>query len=141
VTAARDVSPSSRPSAGGRRLLGQALRFGIAGVLSNALLYAGFVTLLAAAVNHHVAMTMMYLCGIALSFALNRGWTFHSDAPWRPALMRHTTIYVVGYLLNLAGLALLVDRADMPAALAQAAMIAVVAVYLFAAQRHWVFRR
>jgi putative flippase GtrA len=42
-----------------------------------------------------------YGCGLALSFALNRSWTFgHTGAPW-PALIRFLAVVAVAYVGNL----------------------------------------
>ena len=123
-----------------RTLVRQGARYVVAGLASNAALYAFFLLLLAAGVPYGVAMTVSYATGVALAFHLHRNWTFQRrDAGWRRA-WRFVAAYGMGYVLNIIGLALLVEGRVLGPAVGQAVMIVVVAAFLFVLQRAWVFR-
>lgn len=115
------------------------LRFGIVGAGSNALLFLLYLALVELGLPYPAAMTASYACGVAFGFAAHRRWTFDYRGPGATAAVRYLLAYAGGYALNLAGLHLLVERAGIGPAPAQALMIVVVAACLYLAQRHWVF--
>jgi putative flippase GtrA len=123
-----------------RRVAAQLVRYAAVGVATNLLLYGGFLLLLWAGLAYTAAMSVSYAVGIALAFVAQRSWTFaHSGARGRAAL-RFVACYGLGYLLNLAGLRLLVGQGLLGPAAAQAVMVVAVAVFLFVLQKTWVFR-
>jgi putative flippase GtrA len=118
----------------------QLLRYGVVGLATNLLLYGCFLLLLWSGLPYVAAMSVSYAVGIALAFVAQRSWTFaHRGARGRAAL-RFVACYGLGYLLNLAGLRLLVGQGLLWPAAAQAVMIVVVAAFLFVLQKTWVFR-
>lgn len=120
-------------------VLGQLARYGITGVSTNLLLYLAYIGLTRAGISHLWAMTMAYLTGIFVGFALNRSWTFmHRDAAF-PAALRYLLSHLLGYCLNFIGLFVLVNTLEKPHASSQALMIILVAMCLFLIQRNWVF--
>jgi putative flippase GtrA len=119
--------------------LRQLAKFGIVGLGTNLSLYAGYVLLLSIGVRPVVAMTVTYALGVLLGFLLNRAWTFAATPGSRSALARYASAYLVGYVLNVLLLAWFVDRLGWPAAYVQAGAIVVVALFLFVAQKFWVF--
>ena len=122
------------------RVAAQFMRYAVVGVATNLLLYGCFLLLLWMGLPYVVAMSVSYAVGIALAFAAQRRWTFaHRGARGRAAL-RFLASYGLGYLLNLAGLRLLVDSGLLGPAAAQAGMIVAVAAFLFVLQKAWVFR-
>ena len=87
-----------------------------------------------------VAMTAAYAAGVLQTFIFNRRWTFRHRGAGRPALVRYGITYLLGYLLNLAGRAVLVTRLGFPHQIVQAGMIVAVAFFTFLMNRYWVFR-
>jgi putative flippase GtrA len=76
-----------------------------------------------------------YGCGIALSFALNRRWTFgHTGAPW-PALVKFVASIAVAYAANLAAVIVAIDS-GMNSYAAQA-----IGVPIYTAIAYWGSRR
>jgi putative flippase GtrA len=120
---------------------GQLLRFALVGLVSNGLLYGAYLALIALGVPYRVAMTATYLGGVVLGFAAHRRWTFRHRGPGGASAVRYAAAYGGGYLLNLVGLHLLVERGGIAPAWAQGLMIVVVAAFLYFVQKHWVFRR
>lgn len=120
-------------------MLGQFSRYAVIGLLLNAALYVAYLALVASGLSPVAAMSITYATGVVIGFVLNRRITFGHDG--RPAgpFLRYVIAYALGYLLNWAGLWLLVDRMAVPHQLAQAALIFAVACFLFIMQRIWVF--
>lgn len=115
-------------------------RYVMVGVLSNALLYAAYLALTALGVPPKAAMTVTYAAGIILSFHMNRRWTFDVALPYGRALGRYVMLYLSGYVLNYAGLALFADALGLPHQLVQITIMAVLAAYFFVMFRLWVFK-
>lgn len=118
----------------------QLLRYVVVGVATNLLLYGCFLVLLHAGWAYLAAMSVSYAVGIALAFVAQRSWTFAHQGARGMAAARFVACYGLGYLLNLAGLRLLVGGGLLGPAAAQAVMIVIVALVLFVLQKVWVFR-
>ena len=118
----------------------QFVRFAIVGVISNALLYIVYLLLARyAGLEPKLAMTLVYEGGVIMSFVANRSWSFGHSGIARRAFVRYVATSAFGYLLNLALLVVLVDRAGMPHEGVQAGAIVIVAVCTFLLSRYWVF--
>lgn len=124
-----------------RTTLGQLFRYGIVGVLSNAVGYLLYLGITAAGMEHKLAMTLLYAVGVAQTFVFNRRWTFRSDGPAGSALMRYVAVYALGYAINYAVLFALVDQLGLPHQVVMAGLFVLMAVYFFLAQKFWVFRK
>lgn len=122
-----------------RALSASFLRFAAVGVLANVGLYLGYLALTRAGLGHKVAMTLVFVVGTLATFVANRSWSFRSRAPAAGALARYAATYVAAYVVNLAALVMLVDRMGWRHELVQGAMVLVVAMLTFVAQRYWVF--
>jgi putative flippase GtrA len=120
--------------------LRQLVRFGIVGLVSNGLLFLLYLAMTHGGIGPKLAMTIAYATGLAQTFFFNRRWTFEHRGGAGAALVRYVATYGVGYALNLAALALLVDRAGLPHAPVQGVMILCIAVQVFLMQKFWVFR-
>lgn len=119
---------------------GQLIRYGVTGLLANAVLYAVYLLMTAFGVGPKTAATIAYGLGVSLAFHVNRSWTFQHAGRGLTALHRFLAAYAIGYLLNLALLYLLVDLAGLTHEWVQGAAIVMVAAVLFPLQKHWVFQ-
>lgn len=119
----------------------QAWRFVVVGLLSNASLYAAYLALTGLGGPPKLVMTVLYALGVAATFRANRAWTFRHDHARHgdTAFARYVCIYLIGYGMNLLGLTLLVDGLGLRHQFVQAILIAVIAAWLFGAQKFWVF--
>lgn len=122
-----------------RGLPAQAMRFGIVGIVSNAVLYVVYLLLTAAGLGPKPAMTLAYALGIGQTFVFNRRWSFAHRGNAGGALGRYVAVYAFGYLLNFAILWLAVDRLGWPHQWVQAGAVIVVAGSLFLLSKYWVF--
>lgn len=116
------------------------LRYGLVGVTTNSLGYGAFLLLAnGCGLDSKLAMSVVFVGATLLAFRWNRRWTFDHRGRAGPALRRHLVSYGIGYLLNLAGLAVLVDHLHWPHEWVQLGLIIAVAGFLFLLQRIWVF--
>lgn len=95
---------SQSPSSFSRRaLVHQVARFGIVGVL-NTLVGLSCIYLVIYLLNADagLANALGYAIGLAVSFLLNRIWTFNNNQRVASVLPRYLLVAAVSYLLNLA---------------------------------------
>lgn len=121
-------------------LVRQFSRYAIVGLVSNGLLYVGYLLLTAAGVGPKFSMSLMYGMGVLQTFIFNRSWTFGADGDVGGHFAKYVTVYISGYFINLSLLALFIDIFGFQHYYVQAALIFLVAVYIFLMQRYWVFR-
>lgn len=119
---------------------GQFLRFAIVGVLSNALGYLSYLLITHLGVPPKLAMTVVYGISAIAGYFGNRKLTFAHTGNVLASGVRYAIAHAGGYAINLLMLATLVDRAGYDHRLVQALAVVVVALYLFAALRYFVFR-
>jgi len=117
----------------------QFTRYAIVGLVSNFVLYMLYLTLTALGMGHKSAMTLLYVVGVAQTFIFNKKWSFRHGGNAAGAFTRYATAYAAGYVLNLFALWLFVDRMGFPHQIVQGIMIVTLAVFLFLAQKFWVF--
>jgi putative flippase GtrA len=86
-----------------------------------------------------MANTCGYSIGLALSFILNRGWTFKHSSPVLPALAPFIAIFVLAYLSNLAAVLVAINSLEMNSYVAQAVGILPYTIIFFLGNRHVVF--
>lgn len=120
-------------------IIRQAASFALIGIGVNAALYAAYLILTHTVLGAFAAMTVTYCCGVVTGFVLNGRFTFRFDGDKGLAFLRYVSAYVLGYLVNLAGLWLLVDHLGIAHEWAQGPLTVSIALMLFALQRYWVF--
>lgn len=113
----------------------------LVGIGANASLYGFYLLLTANAVPPKTAMTIAYVLGTALTFTFNRLWTFEQRSDAAASLARYVTVYMMGYVVNFAVLAFLVDRMGYRHEYVQACMVVLLAFFIFVLQKFWVFRQ
>jgi putative flippase GtrA len=80
-----------------------------------------------------------YSIGLALSFILNRGWTFRHSGPALPALVSFLGIFILAYVSNLAAVLVAIRSLELNFYLAQASGILPYSVIFFFGSRHVAF--
>ena len=122
-------------------MTGEAVRFGIVGLIQNALNVAVFALATAAGVHYRIAAVVAALAALVVSFAFNRTWTFPSrGGPVHHQGARYALVFASAVALGVVLLSLLVELAGLPEVAAQVVAIVIVAPLSFLAQRMWVFR-
>jgi putative flippase GtrA len=117
----------------------QLLRYGITGLISNAVMFIGYVLATGVGMGHKAAMSVFYGLSVLQTFAFNRRWTFRHGGRLAGPFLKHVTVYLAGYVFNLAGLVFFVDVAGLPHLAVQAVLIVLIAILLFVLQKYWVF--
>ena len=117
----------------------QFLRYATVGLASNLLLYLAYLGLTAAGLGYKAAMTLLYACGVLITFMANRSWSFEHRGLTRAAFVRYVMAYILGYLLNFVLLWFAVDRLHLPHQGVQAVAVVLVAISLFLMHKYWVF--
>jgi putative flippase GtrA len=119
----------------------QFVRFGVVGVLNTALTLMIIYTLMYVHTNPYVANAVGYACGVAMSFTLNRRWTFRSNQ--RPDLLlvgRFLVAMGCAYFANLATLYAGI-RAGASPYVAQLLGMPVYTLCFFLVSKFFVFRK
>lgn len=130
-------NPEGQASRSGYRF--QLLRYAIVGVVSNALGYMVYLLLTQAGIAPTMTVTLLYITTAALAFFGNRRLTFQSRSRFLGPALRYVIAHGIGYVINLALLAVFADRLGVPHQLVQLAAIFVVAGFMFFALRWFVF--
>ena len=118
----------------------QLIRYLIVGLASNAVIYVGYLFLTQLGMGPKLAMSLLYGVGVLQTFVFNKKWSFRFEGAAAPALVRYATVYALGYFIQFLSLALLVDRMGLPHQWVMGVLILIVAMFLFLAQKLWVFR-
>ena len=118
----------------------QFTRYVIIGLVSNAILYLGYLALTAFGMGHKLAMTVLYVLGVCQTFFFNRSWSFQDSGRIQGTFVKYATVYGTGYTINWSLLWLFVDKLGLPHQVIQGILIFVVAGFIFFSLRYWVFR-
>ncbi|MFC3907937.1 GtrA family protein [Legionella dresdenensis] len=117
----------------------QFIKYGLIGFVNNLLGYLVFLLMAYKGFSPKIAMTTLYLLGVAVSMVGNWKWTFAYQGNALYTSMRFICAYFLGYLLNLGLLIVFVDRLNYSYALIQAIATIVVAGFLFILFKYFVF--
>lgn len=120
----------------------QFIKYAVVGLSINAILYFAYLGLEYVLNAPKMAATTTYFCGIILSYNGHKKLVF-KDTSRRAykKMIKFFILYLSGYLINMAGLYLLVDKAKFPHEIVQAGLIILIAVYLFINQKLWIFKQ
>lgn len=119
--------------------IGQLIRYGVVGVISNAIGYLLYLAITDAGMEPKLAMTLLYILGVAQTFLFNKRWSFRYGGVHGPVFVRYCVTYGLGYLINLLALFVLVDHLHYPHQIVQGVLVLSLAVMLFLLQKFWVF--
>ena len=121
-----------------RPLLGELVRYGATGLTLNALLFAAYLGLVALGLPPLAAACITYWTGLPLSYVAHGRITFARDGGTNARSIFVAT-HLSGWLLNMVGLHALVNVLGLPHGPSQAAMVLVVAAWLFTVGKLAVF--
>jgi putative flippase GtrA len=123
-----------------KELLGQSIRFAIVGVANTAIgLAAIYAVMFFGHAGPALANAVGYAIGLALSFVLNRSWTFKDSTPIRSVLSRYALAAASSYGLNLAVVLTAVNAFGVNPYVAQLLGICVYTSVMFFGCRWYVF--
>lgn len=126
----------------GRLLNSDIIRFAIVGLITTALDFILFGALTGGAeIETAAANIVSYSCGIAVSFTLNRMWTFgrlRGGSPVGHEALKFAATHTAGLILSTV--LVLVLALFFPAIAAKAISVPIVFVWNYVLARFWVFR-
>lgn len=120
--------------------ISQIVRYGVVGLVSNALLYLLYLALTGVGLGHKSAMTLLFALGIIQTYLFNKRWTFGHRGFHQASFLRYVIVYSFAYFINLTALLVLVDNLGYSHEVVQAAMIVSISLIIFLLQKFWVFR-
>jgi len=124
-----------------RRRSGSPLKFVVVGVANTLIgLLAIYLCKWLLGFGDAVANISGYMIGLAVSFGLNRGWTFRHSGAVLPALGYFLMVFAVAYLVNLATALIAIRSFGVNSYLAHAIGIVPYTVFFFLGCRHFAFR-
>lgn len=115
-----------------RNLSGETRRFskyGIIGLVNNAALYLLFVLLVTLGIRPVLTAGLCYILGVAISYVLNRRWTFESTNSHARDLPRFVVAYGVGLASTLVTIYVLLFW--LPPEIAQILNIGITALVIY----------
>lgn len=123
-----------------RSSLGQLIRYGVVGLLSNAIGFLLYLALTAAGLGPALAMTLVYAIGVMQTFVVNKRWSFAHDGRSGPVFRKYVLLYAFGYVLNVLLLFFCVDILGWRHQIVMLGLIFVMVALFFAGQKYWVFK-
>jgi len=123
-----------------RSSFAQLPRYAFVGIVSNLAGYLVYLLVTYLGATPKLTMTLLYGIGAAISFSGNRRFTFSDKGRVVGSGIRYAMAQLLGYLLNFLILWIFVDKLGQPHQLVQFVAIFVVAGFLFASLKLFVFR-
>jgi putative flippase GtrA len=121
-------------------LLRQSLRFGAVGLVNTAIgLAAIYAVMFFFRTGPAIANAVGYAIGLAVSFSLNRVWTFSSKGPVAHVLPKYLLVAAICYLLNLGAVLTAISYFSANPYLAQLLGVGIYTVCMFFGCRWFVF--
>lgn len=120
----------------------QQLRYLIVGGFNTLFGFGVFVALdltTAQYIGHYVVLTVATVISITAAHACQRTWIWFSRAPYLRELTRFSSVYVVGYFLNLVLLYVAHGRFGAPVLPTQVAITGLLVLGAFLVHRFWTF--
>jgi len=123
-------------------LLRQSIRFATVGLANTAIgLAAIYAVMFFFQTGPAIANAIGYAIGLAVSFSLNRVWTFNSDRPVGHVLPKYLLVAALSYLLNLGAVIAATSHFSVNPYLAQLLSVGIYTVCVFFGCRWFVFAR
>jgi putative flippase GtrA len=121
-------------------LLRQSIRFATVGLANTAIgLAAIYAVMFFFQTGPAIANAIGYAIGLAVSFSLNRVWTFNSDRPVGHVLPKYLLVAALSYLLNLGAVVAATSHFSVNPYLAQLLGVGIYTVCVFFGCRWFVF--
>ena len=123
----------------GDQALVQLFRYGLLGLVLNAIGYSVYLLITFLGGTPKITMTVLYGIGATLSFLGNRKLTFSHEGKLVNAGARFVVAHIFGYFINYFILLVAVDIYGLSHQWVQASAIFIVAIFLFIMFRYYVF--
>lgn len=118
----------------------QLVKYAYVGIGVNLIGYLIYILVTCYWFTPRVAVSVLYCFGVVASFIGNKRLTFSYTGSFIGSLVRYMFVYLIGYFINLLILTVFVYSYGYPHQLVQVLAILIVAIYLFIAQKFFVFK-
>jgi putative flippase GtrA len=118
-----------------------AVRYLIVGGSTNLGLLALYAGLTALGLHEVTASSIGYATGIAVTYILNKGWSFRDQSAHHTAFIKYIVAYGAGYVVQIAVLSGLAFQLGLPHIIAQLVAVLAAAVSIFVLLKSFVFRQ
>lgn len=115
------------------------IRYALTGGLMAVGMFGAFWILASAGLDARIAITMVYPFAIAVSFLINRRFTFGSERKISQSSWRFLLAHATGYVLNIALLTVFATWLGFPHLIVEAVVIVLVGLALWGILRFFVF--
>jgi putative flippase GtrA len=116
------------------------LRYAVVGAAINFLGFLLYVLFTTLGVSPVLTISIFYPLHIGLAFYLNKKWSFRHEGRISPSAVRYLIAYLCCYASNVSALKFFNGYLGYSHLIVQAITIFVIALLLFLAQKHWVFK-
>lgn len=124
-----------------RDIIIRAFRYGVVGGSVNLALFLFYLGITDwGGITPLLATTIVYVIGVALTYAGNAVWSFGNNTKHNYAAPRYIATYLAGYLIQAGVLSGLVRLSSVPHPIAQLLAMASAAGSIFLLLNFWVFR-
>lgn len=134
------ASDAAAGAAAGRSLQGRGWRFVATGVMVNGALFGVLWLLLRLGIGYLVAMTVVYVLGMAWGYLQNRIWSWQSRAPVAQSFLTYLTVYAGVYVAHVGCVTALVEWVGVPPLAAVMLSVGLLILPVFLALDRLVFR-
>ncbi len=117
----------------------QLFRYGIVGVVINALGYGIYLLITSMGMSPKMCVSILYPVGVSIGFLGHGKWTFGAGSAKLNSFPKFILVHLLGYITNLLLLFYFVDVVGYPHQFVQLGAILVVALQLFVAFKLFVF--
>lgn len=124
----------------GGRASGRGWRFVATGAIVNGVLFGVLWLLLRAGTGYGIAITVVYVLGMAWGYLQNRIWSWQSNAPVGRSLAGYLAVYAGVYVAHMGFVTVLVEWGGLAPLMAVLVSVAVLIGPIFLALDRLVFR-
>lgn len=124
----------------GNRHARQFVKFVLVGILTTAINFGVYASLVVLDVPYLLAATVAFAVATINSYTWNRIWTFRAGKHRHIRLLKFTIVQLIGLSVNLIILALLVEHVSMNKFVAQLVANVFVVATNFTGNKFWTFR-
>lgn len=133
------AASSVRPRKVPHRTFVELFRYGVLGMATNLLGYGIYLLITYCGVEPKITVSILYPAGAIIGFYGSKRWIFAHKGSVLQTSLRYCAAHVVGYLMNIAVLYIFVDELGYPHQLIQVIAVFLVAAFLFATFKFFVF--
>jgi putative flippase GtrA len=116
------------------------IRYAVVGAATNVFGFMLYVLITTLGVSPVLTISIFYPVHVGTAFYLNKKWSFSHEGRISTSAVRYLIVYLFCYVSNVSVLKFFSGYLGYSHLIVQAITIIVIALLLFLAQKHWVFK-